>query len=80
MLTNRTSLVKIISSATKYGRSVALHSGSTSPVYIDGKLCRFSERRYLLMVEISFEALLALIALCGGAGYLLGKDIHNAKK
>ena len=32
------------------------------------------------MVEISFEALLALIALCGGAGYLLEKDIHKAKK
>ncbi len=32
------------------------------------------------MVEISLETLLALIALCGGAGYLLGKDIHKAKK
>lgn len=32
------------------------------------------------MVEISLEALLALIALCGGAGYLLGKDIQKAKK
>ena len=32
------------------------------------------------MVEISFEALLTLIAMCGGAGYLLGKDIHKAKK
>ena len=31
------------------------------------------------MAELSFEALLALIALCGGAGYLLGKDIHKAK-
>ena len=28
---------KITSSATKYGRMVALQSGSTSPVYIDGK-------------------------------------------
>lgn len=32
------------------------------------------------MVKLSFEALLALIALCGGAGYMLGKDIHKAKK
>ncbi len=32
------------------------------------------------MINISFEALLTLIALCGGAGYLLGKDIHKAKK
>lgn len=32
------------------------------------------------MITISFEALLTLIALCGGAGYLIGKDIHNAKK
>lgn len=32
------------------------------------------------MLSISFEALVALIALCGGAGYLLGKDIHKAKK
>lgn len=32
------------------------------------------------MISISFEALVALIAVCGGAGYLLGKDIHKAKK
>lgn len=32
------------------------------------------------MVLISFEAIIALIAVCGGAGYLLGKDIHNTKK
>ena len=32
------------------------------------------------MVYISFEALIALVALCGGAGYLIGKDIHKAKK
>ena len=31
------------------------------------------------MISISFEALIALIALCGGAGYMLGKDI-KAKK
>ena len=34
----------------------------------------------LLMITISYEALFALIALCGGAGYLLGKDINKAKK
>ena len=32
------------------------------------------------MITVSFEALIALIALCGGAGYMLGKDIHKAKK
>ena len=36
-----------IESATKYGRTVALQSGSTSPVYIDGKLCRlYREEKY----------------------------------
>ena len=32
------------------------------------------------MITMSFEALIALITLCGGAGYMLGKDINNAKK
>lgn len=32
------------------------------------------------MLTISYEALLALIALCCGAGYMLGKDIGKAKK
>lgn len=32
------------------------------------------------MVEISLEALLTLITMCAGAGYLLGKDIHKTKK
>ena len=32
------------------------------------------------MITISYEALFALIAFCGGAGYLLGKDINKAKK
>lgn len=32
------------------------------------------------MITISYEALIALIALCGGAGYILGKDSHTAKK
>ena len=32
------------------------------------------------MIMISYEALIALIAVCGGAGYMLGKDINNAKK
>ena len=32
------------------------------------------------MVTLSYEALIALVALCGGAGYMLGKDIHKAKK
>ena len=27
------------------------------------------------MITLSYEALIALIGLCGGAGYLLGKDI-----
>ncbi len=70
----------IHSGAVKNGRTVALQSGSTSPVYIYGKLCRYTERRSWLMITISYEALIALVALCGGAGYLLGKDIHKAKK
>ena len=32
------------------------------------------------MITISIEALVALVALCGGAGYKLGKDINKAKK
>lgn len=32
------------------------------------------------MVTISYEALIALIALCGGAGYIVGKDVNKAKK
>ena len=32
------------------------------------------------MITISYEALIALIALCGGAGYMVGKDISKAKK
>ena len=31
----------------KCGRTVALQSGSTSPAYIDGELCRSSERRHI---------------------------------
>ena len=32
------------------------------------------------MVTLSYEALIARVALCGGAGYMLGKDIHKSKK
>lgn len=32
------------------------------------------------MITISYEALIALIAFCGGAGYMLGKDVNKAKK
>lgn len=32
------------------------------------------------MVTMSYEALITLAAFCAGAGYLLGKDIHNEKK
>ena len=32
------------------------------------------------MITLTFEALIALIALCGGTGYMLGKDIHKTKK
>ncbi len=39
-----------------------------------------NERGMLLMITISYEALIALVALCGEAGYLLGKDIYKAKK
>ena len=65
--------------AAKYGRTVALQSGSTSPVYIYGKLCHCFRKEILHMITMSYEALIALIALCCGAGYLLGKEI-NAKK
>ena len=41
--------------------------------------CAVFRKEIFAMMEISFEALLALIALCGGAGYLLGKDIHKTK-
>ena len=32
------------------------------------------------MITMSYEALIALVALCGGAGYMLGKDVNNARK
>ena len=32
------------------------------------------------MITLSYEALIALIALCGSAGYLIGTDIQKAKK
>ncbi len=32
------------------------------------------------MITLSYEALFALIAICGGAGYKLGRDIQKAKK
>lgn len=32
------------------------------------------------MITLSYEALLTLIAICGGAGYMLGRDIGKAKK
>ena len=31
-------------------------------------------------ITILYEALIALIALCCGAGYMIGKDINKAKK
>ena len=67
-------------SATKSGRTVALQSGSTSPVYIDGELYRCFRKEALHMITLSYEALIALIAVCGGAGYMLGKDVSKAKK
>ena len=42
--------------------------------------CRSSERGFLPMITLSYEALIALVALCGGAGYMLGRDIQKAKK
>ena len=32
------------------------------------------------MITLSYEALITLVALCGGAGYILGQDIQKAKK
>lgn len=32
------------------------------------------------MITLSYEALIALVALCGGAEYMLGRDIQKAKK
>ena len=32
------------------------------------------------MITFSYEALIVLVALCGGAGYMLGRDIQKAKK
>ena len=69
-----------MSAYQKNGRTVALQSGSTSPVYIDGELCRCFRKEALHMITLSYEALIALIAVCGGAGYMLGKDVSKAKK
>lgn len=38
------------------------------------------ERGLLPMITISYEVLLIIIALCGGAGYILGKDVSKARK
>lgn len=32
------------------------------------------------MINLTYEALFALIAICGGAGYVLGRDINKTKK
>lgn len=32
------------------------------------------------MITLSYETLVTLVALCGGAGYILGRDIQKAKK
>ena len=40
----RNALFIMVSGTTKNGRTVALRSGSTSPVYIDGELCRCLQR------------------------------------
>ena len=39
-----------------------------------------SREEILPMITLSYEALFALIAICGGAGYMLGKDVSKAKK
>ena len=41
--------------------------------------CAAIRERSMYMVSMSYEALIALIAICCGAGYLLGKDIHTKK-
>ena len=33
-----------------------------------------------VLSNLGVQALIALVALCGGAGYMLGKDIQKAKK
>ena len=43
--------IMCIGSAIKYGRTVALQSGSTSPVYIDGKLCRFVREEFVYDID-----------------------------
>ena len=43
--------------------------------------CAVVTREEILpMITLSYEALIALVALCGGAGYMLGRDIQKAKK
>ena len=43
--------------------------------------CAVVTREEILpMITLSYEALFALIAICGGAGYMLGKDVNKAKK
>ena len=70
--------------AIKYGRTADLQSGSTSPVYIYGKLCRFTERRKLQMITISLQTIYYAVAIASilcGAAYKLGYEIgKNAKK
>lgn len=32
------------------------------------------------MISMSLEAFIGIMAVCLGAGYMLGKDVSNAKK
>jgi len=63
---------------------VALQSGSTSPVYIDGKLCRFVREEIMHMITISLQTIyyaVAITSILCGAAYKLGYEIgKNAKK
>ena len=66
--------------ATKNGRTVAFILGVQAQFTYMVNCAVVAERRKELMITISYEALFALIALCGGAGYVLGRDINKAKK
>lgn len=70
---------RIITDATKNGRTVLSNLGVQAQS-IQMVIVPQFRKEILPMITLSYEALIALVGLCGGAGYLLGKDIQKAKK
>ena len=73
-----------IQGATKYGRTVVLHSGSISPVYIETFLRNLVERRTYCMITVSLQSIYYIFAIAStviAASHKLGyENGKNARK